>query len=606
MTPTARKESTHDSLVGMTLGGCRLEAVIGRGGMGTVYRAHHEALDKTVAVKVLAPFLEGDHEYIARFQQEARAAARIEHPNVVQVLNVAFENGRHFIIQAFVEGESVEQILRRRKRLDAPFAARIVRSVAAGLGALHREGIIHRDVKPANILVGREGSVKLTDFGLARYVAQEKGFTVAGSFMGTPEYISPEQAEAKPVDARSDLYSLGVTWFQMLSGKLPFDGTSAVDIAAKHMRDRPPDLASVAPDVDPAVARLVERLLEKSPDHRHPDAGSLITDLDPLLESLPTVVPASSVADSGPDVDLSAPTRPERAAASRRAVPGGARPSGHRSVLFWALTLTGWALAFLTGAMGAAHRGGEAWPGLWRTFSHHDDGIVTRLPLGVLACVALVAALLTGRRVAAGLLSLVAAFFLFAGGVHAPVEARRGQGLDHALSVTFGAGPASVHFVPLAIWALVSGIALGWPKGAGRGRRAVACVLIALAYPALAAYSYLDALEATRRIPWGDWIPFAAGLAGLVLAGMGMRLVLAKRRRAGAVLLAAAVPLFLVLGRAGAVDMPLAGPGESWTGLEALPGLLVAAQGMLTIGLLLAVWTIALSRHDGTSHVGRP
>ena len=599
MTPTARKESAHDSLVEMTLGGCRLEAVIGRGGMGTVYRAHHLALDKAVAVKVLAPFLEGDREYVARFQLEARAAAKIEHPNVVQVLNVALENGHHFIIQAFVEGESVEQILRRRKRLDAPFSTRIVRSVAAGLGALHLEGIIHRDVKPANILVGRDGGVKLTDFGLARVVAQEKGFTLPGSFMGTPEYISPEQAEGKPLDARSDLYSLGVSWFQMLSGKLPFDGTSPMDIAAKHMRDQTPNLASVLPNVEPAVARVVDRMLRKSPDDRYPDAASLINELDPVLEALPTVVRESSDAEDGPAVDLSAPTRPERASASRRAASQSRGPAGRRRVLFWALTLSGWILALLAGAMGAAHRGDEAWAGLWKILTHHDGGIVTRLPMAILACVTLVAALWMGRRAVAGLFGMAAAFCLFAGAGHAPVE---GSSLGHALSVTFAEGPAAVHLGPVAIWLLASGIVLGWPRGAGRTRRIFAGFLILSAYPAVAAHSYFDALSATRRIPWGDWIPFAAGLVGLVVAVIGLRFVLGRGRVVGAILLAGAVPLFHVFGRAGAVDMPVAGPGESWTGLVHLPASWVAAQAMLTVGILLAVWTFALHRRRGAAH----
>jgi serine/threonine-protein kinase len=267
----------------MEFGGCRVEEVLGRGGMGTVYRAHHLALDKPVALKLLAPHLAGDADFVDRFVLEARAAAKIDHPNVVHVLNVAQEADQHFIIMQFVEGESLEQVLKRVGKLDLIQGTKVARDVAAGLEALHGAGIIHRDIKPANILISRDRTVKITDFGLARNLKQERGITIEGSFLGTPEFVSPEQILGRPVDARADLYSLGVTYYQILSGVLPFVGQSPVEVAGKNLEEEALPLVDRMPDADPRASEIAERLLKKDPDERFPDARSLREALEAIL-----------------------------------------------------------------------------------------------------------------------------------------------------------------------------------------------------------------------------------------------------------------------------------------------------------------------------------
>lgn len=273
-----------DPLVGMTIGGCRIESVLGRGGMGSVYRARHIALDKPVAVKLLAPHLASEKESVQRFVQEARAAAKIEHPNVVQVLNVAEESEQYFIVMQFIEGQNLEDLLAKKGKLGLKAATRIARDVACGLEALHGAGIIHRDIKPANILIAKDATIKITDFGLARNVRQQQGLTVQGVFMGTPEFVSPEQVQGTNVDHRTDLYALGVTYYFMLSGTLPFQGQSAVETASLHLREKPPPLERSVSDVDPRAAAIVDKLLEKDPAKRIQEARLLRAELDEILE----------------------------------------------------------------------------------------------------------------------------------------------------------------------------------------------------------------------------------------------------------------------------------------------------------------------------------
>lgn len=277
-----------DPLIGMTLGGCRIQALLGRGGMGTVYRAHHIALDKPVALKVLAGHLESDLEFVERFQREARAAAQVEHPNVIQVLNVAEEKSQHFIILQFIDGENLEQMLERSGKLDLQTATRIARDAAAGLEGLHAKSIVHRDIKPANIMLSRDGSVKITDFGLARNLKAASHFTtVSGAFMGTPGFIAPEQVDGPAVDARADLYSLGVVYYMMLSNELPFNAVTALEMATQRVTLDPIPLEDRVPSVDPRAAAIVRKLLQKDVNARYPDAGALKAELEKILTPAP-------------------------------------------------------------------------------------------------------------------------------------------------------------------------------------------------------------------------------------------------------------------------------------------------------------------------------
>jgi serine/threonine protein kinase len=273
-----------DPLIGMTLGGCRIQALLGRGGMGTVYRAHHIALDKPVALKVLAGHLESDAEFVERFQREARAAAKVEHPNVIQVLNVAEEKSQHFIILQFIDGENLEQMLERNGKLELQTATRIARDAAAGLEGLHAKSIVHRDIKPANIMLSKDGSVKITDFGLARNLKAASNFTtVSGAFMGTPGFIAPEQVDGPAVDHRADLYSLGVVYYMMLSNELPFNAVTALEMATQRVTLDPIPLEDRVPGVDSRAAAIVRKLLQKDVAARYPDAASLRADLEKIL-----------------------------------------------------------------------------------------------------------------------------------------------------------------------------------------------------------------------------------------------------------------------------------------------------------------------------------
>jgi serine/threonine protein kinase len=283
---------SKDPLIGMTLGGCRIQSLLGRGGMGTVYKAHHVALDKPVAIKVLAGHLESDAEFVERFQREARAAAKVEHPNVILVLNVAEENALHFIILQFIDGENLEQLQDRSGRLDLQTATRIAHGAASGLEALHGQSIVHRDIKPANIMLTRDGSVKITDFGLARNLKAGSNFTtVSGAFMGTPGFIAPEQVDGPAVDARADLYSLGVVYYMMLSNELPFNAINALEMATQRVTLDPIPLESRVPDVDKRAAAIVKRLLMKDPSARYANAGEVKAALEQILATFKPAAP---------------------------------------------------------------------------------------------------------------------------------------------------------------------------------------------------------------------------------------------------------------------------------------------------------------------------
>jgi serine/threonine protein kinase len=287
---------SQDPLIGMTLGGCRIQSLLGRGGMGTIYKAHHIALDKPVAVKVLAGHLEADAEFVERFQREARAAAKVEHPNVIQVLNVAEENSLHFIILQFIDGENLEQLQDRSGKLDLQSATRIAHGAASGLEALHAQSIIHRDIKPANIMLSKDGSVKITDFGLARNLkAASKFTTVSGAFMGTPGFIAPEQVDGPAVDHRADLYSLGIVYYMMLSNELPFNAINALEMATQRVTLDPIPLESRVPGVDPRAGAIVKKLLQKDPGARYASAGELKAALEQILVPVrPAAPPPSS------------------------------------------------------------------------------------------------------------------------------------------------------------------------------------------------------------------------------------------------------------------------------------------------------------------------
>ena len=227
-----------------------LSHLVARGGMAEVYRAHDRLLDRPVALKVLFPELSVDRAFVERFRREAQAAANLSHPNIVPVFDWGEDNGTYFIVMEFIDGRPLSSILRTAGPMHPDRAAEIGADVAIALAYAHRHGVIHRDVKPGNVLITEDGIVKVTDFGIARAINTEESLTQTGAVMGTATYFSPEQAEGMGVDARSDIYSLGVVLFEMVTGRPPFMGDTPVAVASKHVartRRRPRDQPLGAP-----------------------------------------------------------------------------------------------------------------------------------------------------------------------------------------------------------------------------------------------------------------------------------------------------------------------------------------------------------------------
>ncbi len=278
-----------DSNIGRQLGHCRIEKKLGSGGMGTVYLAHHDGLHRKVAIKVLPGDLAEEPGFIERFLREARLAARLEHPNVVQVYDVGEEQGTYYICMQYVEGKSLEAILRERKRISLQESLAIAKRVAVALGTAHKLGIVHRDIKPANILISREGVVKVVDFGLAKDRDAGRSISGSGQIMGTPHYMSPEQAQSGNVDRRSDIYSLGATLYHLITGRRPFDGESPLSIVLKHVREEPVSPRLIDPSIPEAVCALIARMMSKDPSARHGAAEELVRDLDALKPGLSMV-----------------------------------------------------------------------------------------------------------------------------------------------------------------------------------------------------------------------------------------------------------------------------------------------------------------------------
>ena len=270
------------ALSGMEIGGCRLERALGHGASGAVYLGRHLLLEVPVAVKLFsASPAQWSRENFRRFIRGARAAAKLQHPNVVAVLNAGTERGFHFLVQRYVEGATLKSRIEAETRLDEPSAVRILRDVAAGLSAVHALGIIHRDVKPANIILALSGAAMLTDFGLAR-PARRGDVSSESGLVGTPYYMAPEECMGKAVDGRADLYSLGATGYHALTGRPPFAGDTPVDVIRGHIEGIPPSPQDLAPGLSRGISQALMKLLSKSPDRRYGSAEELIRALDKL------------------------------------------------------------------------------------------------------------------------------------------------------------------------------------------------------------------------------------------------------------------------------------------------------------------------------------
>ncbi len=274
----------------------QLHRQLGRGGMAVVHLAHDQLLDRPVAVKVLNADFAGDPTFVERFRREAQAAANLNHPNIVAVFDWGEEDGTYYIVMEYIEGRPLDEILAGEGPLHPDRAADVATDIAAALALAHRNGVVHRDIKPGNVMIARpSGQVKVADFGIAKAIGGDTDLTQVGTVMGTATYFSPEQAQGKRLDPRSDLYSLGVVLYEMTVGRPPFTGDTPVAIAYQHVQEAPPPPRSLNPAIPPALEAITLKLLAKDPVLRYPSAEDLRSDLRRFREGaqLPQAAPVA-------------------------------------------------------------------------------------------------------------------------------------------------------------------------------------------------------------------------------------------------------------------------------------------------------------------------
>jgi len=325
----------NSDLIGTRLGKYEVQSDIGRGGMGAVYKGYDPTLKRHVAVKVLAPHLLWQGEFVERFLREARAAARLNHPNIVTIHDVGQEGGWYYFVMEYLEGQTLTEFVQRRGPLPTDEVIRILRPLAGALDYAHDRGVVHRDVKSDNILVSPSGLVTLTDFGIARAV-QETRLTTTGAIVGTPEYMSPEQVKGLTVDARSDQYSLAALAYEMLSGRVPFKAESTLALLHKIAYDPPPPIRQARPELPAGVEAVLAKALAKKPGDRFPTVSAFVEALNRALAGEEVAVGPAPV----------------------QVVPGVSPAAPARRVPAWAWALGGVAALALLIVVGAALVGG--------------------------------------------------------------------------------------------------------------------------------------------------------------------------------------------------------------------------------------------------------
>ncbi len=287
-----------------------LEEIVGSGGMSTVFCAYDTQLERRVALKILHDRFADDDEYVERFRREARAVAQLTHPNIVTVIDRGEDEGRQYIVFEFVDGENLKELIVRSGPLPVRSAIELAIAVADGLAFAHEHGLVHRDVKPQNVLLNANGSVKVTDFGIARALDVEHGVTQTGTVVGTGEYLAPEQARAGAVSPATDVYSLGVVLWEMLTAHVPFAGDTFVAVALRHVNEPAPDIRKARSDVPPRLAAAIDRALQKDPARRFPTMGAFA---DELRACLGTAQSERAQSESATQVIPAATRRPPRA-----------------------------------------------------------------------------------------------------------------------------------------------------------------------------------------------------------------------------------------------------------------------------------------------------
>ena len=296
-TITIAAAKVEDKLVGKEVGGCRLIRRLGAGALGVVYEAEQVSVGRRIAIKMLSSRAAAQPEVVQRFQREAKLSAAIQHKNVVGVFDCGMDRGVHFLLMEFVDGNTLAGLSEEPEsgRLDAKSATGFIRQCAEALAFVHGKDIIHRDIKPANILVGKDGVAKLADLGLAKQIdnSDAAGLTMQGMALGSPAYMPPEQIRnARDAGRPADIYALGATFYQIVSGKLPFDGKTGTEVLTKVLREPPPPLATLVPDLPANVRELIEHMMQKDATKRPQSAEELITLIDALDKPVAKKAPA--------------------------------------------------------------------------------------------------------------------------------------------------------------------------------------------------------------------------------------------------------------------------------------------------------------------------
>ncbi len=345
--PTADPAAPSQDLTGRTLGDYQLLRRLGIGGMGQVYLARQLSLKRDVAVKLLRNDLASNPTALLRFQAEAEAVARLNHPNIVHIHQIGEHEGLRYMVLEYVEGRNLREYLLRKGPPDTPVTLSIVRQITLALQKAHEQGIVHRDIKPENVLVTRKVEVKVTDFGLSRFFSgqpQATHLTQSGVTLGTPLYMAPEQVQGQVVDHRTDIYSLGVTCYHLLAGEPPFRGTTAFDVALKHVQEQARPLADLRPDLPADLCGLVHKMMAKNPADRYQSAREILRDLTRLRDAGSQSALATGAI---PSLSLSVPSQTELPvadglpAASGAAVTAGSAAVRGRWVLAGLLCLIG-------------------------------------------------------------------------------------------------------------------------------------------------------------------------------------------------------------------------------------------------------------------------
>lgn len=278
-----------ENLINQTIAGCRIEQLLGQGGMGSVYKAWNINLDIPVVIKFLDSRFNKNPQLVEQFFLEARTTARLDSPYIVRIMQVGEENGHYFIQMEFVEGESLQKKIERESPLPLPLALNFLHQIALGLKVAHLHGVIHRDIKPDNILIHKKGILKIVDFGLVKLLEHNMPDFTPEKLLGSPHYLSPEQCEGKTMDARSDIYSLGVIFYFMITGKLPFQENTPLAIAASRLYSPPISPLSIIPSLPQGLEIIIKKMMARSLDERYQSIDFLLEDIIPFMAENPLV-----------------------------------------------------------------------------------------------------------------------------------------------------------------------------------------------------------------------------------------------------------------------------------------------------------------------------